>query len=62
MSTDGLAETAEHAKHATGVIDHPRTADRVAIGRSARDAVPRESHASWQAKPHRPPVRAAALS
>ena len=38
---------------ADGVIDHLSTAERVAVGRSAREAVPRASHASWEPQPHR---------
>ena len=53
MSTDTLAEKAEHADHADGVIDHLTTAERVAVGRSAREALPRGSHASWEPPPHR---------
>ena len=53
MSTDTMAEKAEHADHADGAIDHLSRAERVAVGRSAREAVPRGSHASWEPQPDR---------
>jgi uncharacterized protein (DUF2252 family) len=53
MGTDTMAEAGRHADHADGAIDHLTMAERVAIGRSAREAVPRRSHASWAPSPHR---------
>ena len=53
MSMDTLAEKSEHRDHADGVIDHPSTVERLAVGRIAREAVPRVSHASWEPQPHR---------
>ncbi len=50
MSTETVAE---HADHADRVIDHLSMAERVAVGRSAREAVPRGSLASWEPQPHR---------
>ena len=52
MSTE-TGEKAEHADHADSVIDHLSKAERVAVGRSAREAVPRGSLASWEPQPHR---------
>src|SRR5262245_630057 len=48
MSTETKAEKAEHAD---GAIDHLTTAERVAVGRSARAAVLRGSQASWEPQP-----------
>jgi uncharacterized protein (DUF2252 family) len=53
MSSHTLAERAEHVDHADGVVDHPSTAERVALGRTAREELPRGAHASWEAQPHR---------
>jgi uncharacterized protein (DUF2252 family) len=53
MSTDVIAENAEQADHACGAIEHLSVAERAAVGRRAREAVPRGSHASWEPQPQR---------
>ena len=53
MSTDVIAEKAEHGNRADGVVEHLSVAERAAVGRSAREAVPRGSHASWEPQPNR---------
>ena len=53
MSTDTVAKRSQRARRADGVIDHLSTAERVAMGRSARETVPLASHASWEPQPHR---------
>src|SRR5215204_1930894 len=53
MSTNTAALKAENSNGAAGVIEHHSTEERVAMGRSAREAVPRGSHASWQPQPNR---------
>ena len=50
MSTDTMAAK---AKQADGKIEHLSRAERVAVGRSAREAVPRGSHTSWEPQPDR---------
>ena len=56
MSTDTVAAKAARTKkadHADDVVEHLSTADRQAVGRSARVAVPRGSHGWWAPQPHR---------
>ena len=53
MSTEVIAEKSEHGDQASGVVEHLSVAERQAIGRSAREAVPRGSHASWEPPPQR---------
>ena len=50
MSTDIWSGSGHRAD---GAIDHLSRAERVAVGRSAREAVPRASHASWEPPPDR---------
>ena len=53
MSTDTAAKKSEQAERAKP-IDHLSREERVAVGRRAREAVSRESHASWEPQPNRP--------
>src|SRR3954453_11987149 len=53
MSIDTVADKTERANGAAGVIVHHSRAERVEMGRSARQGVPRRSHASWEPQPHR---------
>ena len=50
MSTQTMAKKAEPAD---GKIEHLSRAQRAAVGRSAREAVPRRSHTSWEPQPDR---------
>ena len=53
MSTDMIVEKAEDGERTSSKIEHLSMAERVAVGRSAREAVPRGSHASWEPQPDR---------
>src|SRR6478735_6105371 len=52
MSTDTAAKKSEQAERAKP-IDHLSREERVAVGRRAREAVSRESHAAWDPHPDR---------
>src|SRR3954451_1153740 len=53
MSTDTSANESTPVERAERVMDHPSPAQRVAAGRRAREAVPRESHDGWKPRPDR---------
>src|SRR3954447_10933646 len=54
MSTDTSAnESTPVARAAERIMDHPSPAERVAAGRRAREAVPRETHDGWKPGPDR---------
>jgi uncharacterized protein (DUF2252 family) len=53
MSTDTSAKDSTPVGRAERAMDHPSPAERVAAGRRAREAVPRESHDGWKPRPDR---------
>ena len=53
MSTDTTAKESERTGRAERTIEHLSPAERVAVGRRAREAVSRESHAVWEPRPDR---------
>ena len=53
MTTAATTAKAEHGDPRGDVVEHLSIAERVAMGRNAREAVPRESAASWEPPPRR---------
>src|SRR3954451_6161141 len=53
MSTEAIADKTQHDDRTSGVVEHLSVAERAAVGRSAREAVPRGAHASWDPQPNR---------